>query len=236
MRALPLVVAVVAALALAPSLPARADDATTAITFTETAERELRHDRLRIHLRVEQTGTDIGPVQAEVNRRMAAALDRARAVPGLAIETGSYWVHRDEAGSTRPARWRASQTLTLAGSDTAALLQLAGQLQQEGLLLSGMGWELSREARRAVEDALTGEAIARLRARGETLATAMEARVLRFARIAVGNAGGHRPPMPGLRSAAMGDSLRRDVPVAGEPGTETVQVSIEAELLIRAVR
>lgn len=57
----------------------------------------------------------------------------------------------------------------------APAILLAGQLQQDGLLASGMGWELGDEARRAAEQELLGEAIARLRARADAVAMAMAA-------------------------------------------------------------
>ena len=98
--------------ASARSAAAPGEEHATMVTLGETARREIRQDRLRLQVRIEQTGADATRVQADVNRRMAAALDRARAVAGAAaeggvrVETGGYWIHQERIGDTREMRWR----------------------------------------------------------------------------------------------------------------------------------
>src|SRR5262249_6553427 len=81
------------ALALCAAVPALAQDTerpTTVLHLSQAAERTVVRDLLRIELRVEASGADAQTVQAEINRRMAAALDRARQVQGVKVETGFY--------------------------------------------------------------------------------------------------------------------------------------------------
>ena len=59
------------------ALSQHADQQTTALHLSQTAERSVLCDLLRIDLRVEQTGSDPLAIQTDINRRMAAALDRA---------------------------------------------------------------------------------------------------------------------------------------------------------------
>lgn len=221
--------------------PARAqdikvEDGLTVVVLTESAQREVVRDRLRVQLRVEQTGADAGRVQTEINRRMAAALDKAKAAADgarLRVETGGYWVYQ-ERPQDAPARWRGAQMLTLIGNDAALILPLAGQLQQDGFLMSGLGWELSLEARRRVEDEITVEAIERARARSQLVAQAMNATLVRFGKIAIGSAGHERPPLM-ARAMAAGEARGGAAPpVAAEPGVETVQIGIEAQILVKS--
>lgn len=218
------------------------EERATVVTLGETARREIRQDRLRMQLRIEQTGADAARVQADVNRRMTAALDKIRAAAasapegGVRFETGGYWIHQERIGDTREMRWRGAQTLTLTGSDAAAILALGARLQADGALTAGLGWELSVEGRRGAEDELTTEAIARLRARASAVAGALGGSVMRFARIAIGDTGGERPPpilramgAPAARSGAPPDP----VAIAAEPGLETVQVAIQADIVVR---
>jgi predicted secreted protein len=211
------------------------NDGLTTVSLSESAQREIRRDRLRVQLRIEQTGTDATRVQNEINRRMAAALEKARpfAGAGLRLESGGYYVHQERL-QDQSARWRGAQTLTLVGTDAAALLPLAGQLQQDGFVASGMDWELSSEARRTAEDALTGEALERLRARSRFVAEAMGADFLRFDKVNVGTSL-ERPPIAMRAAAPMAAAAGgpASVPIASEPGLELVQVGVQAEILVK---
>ena len=52
----------------------------TVLHLSQTAERSVVRDVLRIELRVEETGADARSVQAAINRRMAAALEASRQI------------------------------------------------------------------------------------------------------------------------------------------------------------
>ena len=136
---------------LLPSL-ALAQAAEPRLTLGESAERELVQDRLTVSLRVEATAATAAAVQADVNRRMEAALARARAVSGIRVETTGYWTY-EERPANQPRRWRGQAGLNLVGSDTGAVLALAGALQfgqQHGAVTAGDGEPVvERRARHA---------------------------------------------------------------------------------------
>jgi predicted secreted protein len=232
MRVLALLTALLLAPPLAAQTPSSRDaDGFTTLVLSESAQRDMRRDRVRVTLRAEEVGGDPAAVQAAINRRMTAALDRARAVPGLRVETGGYWVG-EERRENAPVRWRGNQTMTLVASDPAPALALAGELQQAGMLAAGVGWELTPEALRKVEDELVGEALARLRARAEMVAREMNLVVVRTGRMWVGDAATDRP-MPMARGAPMAMAAAVP-PIAAEAGEQTVRVAVRAEILLRA--
>lgn len=228
--------ATVMLLALSVSLPAFAqphydepNDGLTRLMLVESAQRSMKQDELRVTLRVEQAGQDATRVQSEINRRMAAALERTRSATNVRTETGGYFVY-EERPQGQPVRWRGQQTLTVMGKDSAAVLALSGALQQQGLLLSGMGYRLTPEAARVAEDELTTEALGRLRERANRVADLMEMTVVRIGRVTVGNVLGDQPRQDMMmRSAPM--SAMAAAPVA-EAGETTVQVRIEANVLL----
>ena len=78
-----------------PALAQDADQRTTVLHLSQTAERKVARDVLRVELRAEETGADPRIVQSAINRRMAAALDRARQAEGVRVETGSYNVGQE---------------------------------------------------------------------------------------------------------------------------------------------
>jgi uncharacterized protein len=202
---------------------------TTVLHLSQTAERMVLRDLLRIDLRVEETGADPLAIQTAINRRMTAALDRAHQVQGVRVETGSYGVG-EERPQSGPSRWRGSQSLILRGKAADAALKLAGALQSDGLLMSSMAYEASPETVRGAEEDLTAEALGALDRRAASIAENMHLAVLRYRDLRVGNAETEGRPVPRFAVAAMAAA-----PVA-EPGEATIRVTAEAELLLGAPR
>jgi predicted secreted protein len=204
------------------------DQQTTVLHLSQTAERSVLRDLLRIELRVEETGADPLIMQSAINRRMAAALDRAHQVQGVRVETGAYGVG-EERPQSGPSRWRGTQSLIMTSKAADAALKLAGVLQSDGLLMSSIAYEVSPETLRGAEEDLTAEGLAALDRRAGSIAGLMHLVLLRYRDLRVGNAetGGR----PGPRFAAMAMAA----PVA-EPGEATIRVTIEAELLLAAPR
>ncbi len=198
----------------------------TVLHLTQTAEQKVTRDVLRTELRVEEVGADPLVLQAAVNRRMASALDRARQVQGIEVETGSYAVD-EERPPNGPSRWRASQSLILTGKAADAELKLAGILQSDGLLMSSMSYEVSPETVRGAEEDLTAEALAGLAQRASSIADRVHLSVLRYRDLRVGNAETGGQPMPRFAAMAMA------APVA-QPGEAMIRVSVSAELLLGA--
>ena len=202
---------------------------TTVLHLSQTAERNMLRDLLRIDLRVEEAGADPLTIQSAINRRMAAALDRAHQVQGVRVETSSYSVG-EERPQSGPSRWRGTQSLVLRSRAADAALKLAGALQSDGLLMSSMAYEASPETVRGAEEDLTGEALAVLDRRAASIADRMHLGVLRYRDLHVGNAETEGRPVPRFAAAAMA------APPVAEPGEAAIRVTIEAELLLGAQR
>lgn len=201
-----------------------ADRRATVLHLSQTAERTVMRDLLRIELRVEEVGPDARSVQNAINRRMAAALDRVHQVQGVRLETGAYNVG-EEHPQNSGVRWRGSQAIALTGRDADSMLKLAGTLQSDGLSTSALGYEISPETIRGAEEDLTVEALAALDHRAVSIAGNMQLAVLRYRDLRVGNAETGGRPLPRFGAMAMA------APVA-EPGEAVIRVTVEAELLL----
>jgi predicted secreted protein len=209
-----------------PSMGQTTEQQATVLHLSQTAERKVVRDFLRIELRVEESGADPVALQSAINRRMVSALDLARQVQGVAVETGTYTVNQEEP-KNGPSRWRASQSLILTGKAADAVLKLGGTLQSAGLLMSSLGYEVSPETVRGAEEDLTAEALAGLGQRAASIADRMHLSVLRYRDLRVGNAETGAGPMPRFAAMAMA------APVA-EPGQAKIQLTVSAELLLGA--
>jgi predicted secreted protein len=228
-------------LVAAPNAHAQATDPTaddaTVLHLSESARRVVRQDRLSLELRAEAMGTDPARVQSTINRRIAAALDQAHAVSGVEAETRGYWVRQErpaterQTGGNAPTRWHGVQSLALHGSDTAALLKLAGELQQSGFVMSNLVYDVAPQTARSLEDELSSLALQRLRERVQRIATDMGLELRNFRTLQVGNvtgAGTPIRPLQMMRAAAAAPAP----PPAAEPGETTLEVAVSAEVVL----
>ena len=228
MRHLPCTIAIVALLAPMPAALAAdtsAPPGVTVIPLTEKAERLMARDRLRAGLGVEVTGPVAQQVQAEINRRMEAALAKAKSVTTVKAENGGYSVYPQH-DPGKPPVWHGQQTLNLMSDAPADLLALMGDLQQQGLATQGLTFEVAEESLRKAEDGLTAEALAALRQRADKVAGDLGMSVQQIRDVTVGNAeGGARPPFPMMRAAAAAAP-----PPVAEPGDAQISVTVQAEI------
>jgi len=199
----------------------------TVLHLTQIAEKRLARDLLRVELRAEKTGADPQTVEAGINQMMAEAVSRARQAPGIETETGSYAVYHVE----NPSRWSGSQILMLSGSDSEAVLKLAGTLQGQGLVMSNMGSEASPQAVRSAEGALTTEALTGLERRAAAIAQQLHSAVLGYRDLSVGNAQTEGGPRPRFAAMAAGAPASMPPPIAAA-GEATVSVTVSAEILL----
>ncbi len=197
----------------------------------ESAERMVIQDRIRTTLRVELGGSDPRALQGQVNQKMAAALDRAKAVASVKAETQGYFVYEDKT-LKRGQRWWGSQSLMLTSFESGALLALVGQLQEDGLLVGGLFYELAPETRRRIERELVPEAIARIKDQAAVVAKSLDLPKVDIVRIRLGET--QAPPAPRFGGAPMlaMSADKAIAPPVAEPGETQVMIRIEAEVAI----
>ena len=203
------------------------------ITLTATATASVPNDKMYAWLRAEYDNVDPARAAAEVNARMAKALARARGSKGIDAETSGYSSYQiTEKG--QPARWRVTQTVALEGADFAAMATLVSKLQAEDqLLLSGMNFAVSPEARRKAEDALTQQAIKAWHARAQNAANGFGISGWRPGRVTI-QTGDFGRPQPMMRTAAAG--MAAAPPVSVEAGNTDVTVNVTGEAVLDPAR
>lgn len=218
-------------LALALPLAALADDAReplfNLVSLQAEASREVENDLLTAVLAAEAEGAEPAKLSAEVNRRMARALEAAREVRGVRARSGGYrtWPVSEKG---RIVRWRVRQELRLESGEFAPATALIGRLQQE-LVLASLALSVSDEARRRTENALIAEALAALEERARVVRDALRAKSYRVKDLQVG-AGGGLPPRPMFAEAR---ALSASAPPAIEPGTTRLQVTVSGTIQLQ---
>jgi len=218
-------VAFLSALMLAAPAAAQPE---TLLRLSETAERSVRADELVAVLRAQATGGSAAAVQEQVNRTVAAALERARAVQGVTVSTGSYWTWRS---GERREQWQASQEIRLAAIEAApALLDLVGALQGQGLGVGRLSYEVSRPLQKREREEVTAEALAGLKQRAERLAAVMGMQFAGFREVRVDAGRFARPPVPAPMMAAA-DSAR--TPPTAEPADVPISATVEGDAILK---
>lgn len=216
-------------LALCAAAPAVAQTPETLLRLSESAERTVRADELHATLRAQATGGSSSAVQQAVNRQMAAALEKARAVQGVTVSTGAYWSWRE---GDRNRNWTASQELKLTATDAApALLELVGALQGDGMVIGALAYQVSRPLARRTREEVTEEALAGLKARAERLSAAMGMSFTGFREVRVDAS--RDMPMPPPRAMMMARSEASGPPPSAEPAEVPITATVEGDAVLK---
>jgi len=220
-----------AGVARAADVPA---PAAPVISVSAAATASVANDRVYAWLRAEVDNADPAKAAADVNARMAKALARAKAVAGVEAATSGYSSYQVSEKS-QPTRWRVAQTLTLEGADFAAMATLVSKMQaDEALVLSGMNFAVSNDARRRAEDALTQQAIKAWQARAQNAAQGFGYQSWRAGKVAI-QTGDFARPQPMYRQSGMAMAASAP-PVAIEAGNTDVTVTVAGEAVLETAR
>jgi predicted secreted protein len=217
----------VLALAALPALAHEPELRYNRASFSVSATEDVANDTLVAVLTVQRDGSSARQLATEVNQVMAWALAKAKEAPSIKAQTLDY--------QTSPiyqknvvTGWRVSQSLRLEGRETAAVSDLVGALQ-ERLNLQQVGYEVSRERRKEVEDRLIGEAIAAFQARAKRVAADLQRRTFLLVQMDVSSG---PAPMPVYRQRAMPMAMA-EVAAASpaiEAGTQTITIGVTGEI------
>ncbi|HMY77300.1 MAG TPA: SIMPL domain-containing protein [Thauera aminoaromatica] len=224
--------ATLAALAALQSAPALAADTPAPPTVELAAEASgpAANDLAVAVMYAERSGASAAAVAREVNRDIAAALELARAQGAVKVQSGnvSTWPAYGKDGQGRITAWRMRSELRLESTDTAAMSELVGKLQ-ESLALAQLSMEPAPETRRKAVSDVTVDALRAFEARAKLIADTLGRRY-RIAHLSVGEHGLQPPPMPRMRAAAMAAEAA-PAPLEGGESRVSVQVGGRIELL-----
>ena len=152
--------------ALAQTLPAPQN----VISLSASATVEVTKDVLSIAFSTTREGGEAGAMQSQLKQAVDAALVEARKVakPGLIdVQTGNFALYPRYSPKGGISGWQGSAELLVEGKDVTGIAQLSGRITS--LSIQRVGFSLSREAREKVEAEVTAQAIARFRAKADSV-------------------------------------------------------------------
>ena len=153
--------------------------------------------------------------------------------PNLCIKISAYdySISFIDRAAGVPAHWIASQSLELRGKDDVAVLVLVGQLQELGLTIGSLGWQVPQEGLDAAGRHARLAALASLREEAGEAASALGLVVDRYQ--AIDLSGGPRPvfdgPRPMMAAVAMASPM-------ATPDAQQVTATVTADVVLTRPR
>lgn len=141
------------------------------VSLTASATTEVAKDQMTVVFSVTREGSDAGAVQSQLKQALDAALAEARKVAKptqLEVQTGNFSLSPRYTPKGTINGWAGSTELVVEGRDMPGIAQLTGRIST--MTIARVSFSLSREAREKVEGEVSGQAIARYRAKAEQIA------------------------------------------------------------------
>jgi predicted secreted protein len=210
-------------------LAAPAARADTILHLSVTATVTTMPDELAAQLTANADASTAGAAQQQVNQMVEKALGTAKGLSAVTASTTQYSVWHE----TDPKDvWHASQGVALRSTDGGGLLTLVGQLQQDGLAVGDLHWQLSPAASEKSYEQAVARAIDLLTARAGTVAGLLHLTLRGFRSVTVGEDGGPPQPMGMMRMMAAAPAAASPPPSAqADVVTVSATVSGEAKLV-----
>ncbi|MDR2214153.1 MAG: SIMPL domain-containing protein [Pseudomonadales bacterium] len=144
------------------------------LNLNTSDQREVEQDTLNARLEFILQGRDRIALQDQLNASMAQALELIKST-SIESNTSNYqaYIAPDSFTSANNSLWEVRQGVILTSTDSAALLELAGKLQELGLTMSALYYSLSTARYEAVTEELTTQALGTLQQRAEAAARAL---------------------------------------------------------------
>ncbi|HWK55328.1 MAG TPA: SIMPL domain-containing protein [Hyphomicrobiales bacterium] len=207
------------------------------LNLTTTDQRQVEQDTLNATLDYVQQGRDREKLQDELNATMAKALALLEGRQDIESNTSRYQVYIVE--TNRPTRtdvnnpiWRAQQSVQLNSRDSAAVLELAGQLQELGLTMSGLYYSLSTERYEEVAAELTAQALGTLQQRAESAAASLGKGTAALVEVSMDGSANFGPVRERAMYAMSADATAAVAPPVATPGQTQVNVNLSARAVL----
>ena len=206
------------------------------VSLSATATVEVNKDWLTVVFSTTREGPDAAAVQSQLKQALDTALNEARkaAKPGqVEVQTGAFSLYPRYAPPNPKAStaglpggitgWQGSTELIVQGRDTQAVSQLTARIQS--LSIARVGFSLSREVREKVEADVAAEAIARFRARADTVSRQFGFAGYTVREVSGSTDAGAMQAQPMLRAQAMRVGGDEALPVEAGKANVTATVS-----------
>lgn len=200
--------------------------------LSANASLEVQQDLLSITMSTSRDGSEANAVQNQLKLALEAALAEAKksSRPGqMDVRTGNFSLYPRYNKDGKINGWQGSAELVLEGNDFPRITATAGKIQT--MTLSNVGFSLSREQRKLVENQARSQAIENFKTSAQAVAAdfGFSGYTLREVSINSNEQGPMRPRMMAMESKA----AMSDAPIPVEAGKTTVVVNVSGSVQMK---
>ena len=215
-------------------------DGATLVTLSATERQTIGQDLLVATLRYEAEDKNPRTVQNEINTAMKKALDKAKSYDSAKAATLQYNIYeydinRGKKNLAPEKVWKGEQGLMVKGKDQEQLLKLVGEMQDLGLKMSGLNYQVSPELLEKTRDDMLEAALTKLTSKANRTAKAIGKSKAEMKKINVDMGGGYHP-QPRYAAKAMmmsADSAESMAAPVASAGEDEITLTVNAEALLR---
>ncbi len=204
------------------------------VQLSASANQEIPQDTLQISMNTTREGPDAPSVQTQLKQALDAALQvaKAQALPGqLDVRTGNFSLYPRSDRQGKLTGWQGSAELILEGRDFARITTAAGKIQT--LTMGQVAFSLSRDARQKAEADIQAEAIARFRAKADSIAKSFGFSSYSLREVGVSSVDQGYSPRPRAEMMMMAKAASADSPVPAEAGKSVVVVNVSGSVQLK---
>lgn len=214
-------------------------DGATLVNLSASERLEIEQDLLVATMTYKAENESPKVVQDEINKKMKAAVDKAKKVSSVKASTQQYYVNeydRNRGKKNFPVDkiWQGRQGLMIKGKTPDDLLKLVGDIQEMGFAMNSLQYQVSPELLEETREAMLEDALEKLMSKAKRTAKAIGKTTADLKTVNVDMGGGGYYPQPKMmRSMAMADGAEAmSAPVAA-PGESQITLNVSAQALIK---
>jgi predicted secreted protein len=208
-------------------------DGQVILSISATERQDVEQDLLIATLSYTVTEANPRLLQDEINTVMKKAVDAAKKVASVKVNTGGYQVYETTDPRTKERKWQGSQSLTLKSKAAQDVLDLAGALQDLGLTMNGLSYTIDPDTAVAVQDSLMEAALAQLQTRATRAAKALGKSKAELRDVQVQGQDFYIPQTYDGGAVLMQAKARSIAAPVAEAGEQTLTLTVSARALLK---
>ena len=210
----------------------------TYLNLSVTETKQVEPDTLIASLSYESESESAKEVQNKINQMMKKALSVAEKKENIEASTEQYSVYKFskpvKQGATEKELWKGSQSIVIKSKSTEDILALSGQLQEIGLVMSDLHYEVSIAKIEETRTSMVENAINKLLSHAKRVAGIIGLKEVKIKNINIEGDNRYPPvPYPKLMRTAAANVVSSITAPISAPGKIDITLNISATILLK---
>jgi predicted secreted protein len=210
----------------------------TYLNLSVIETKQVEPDILIANLRYESESESAKEVQNKINQMMKKALSVAEKKENIEVSTEQYSVYKFskpvKQGATEKELWKGSQSIVIKSKSTEDILALSGQLQEIGLVMSDLHYEVSIAKIEETRTSMVENAINKLLSHAKRVAGIIGLKEVKIKNINIEGDNRYPPvPYPKLMRTAAANVVSSITAPISAPGKIDITLNISATILLK---